>query len=168
VLGIIHDLYKPILGRFKDYIGTPKPNGYQSLHTTVMGPDGIPFEVQIRTREMHEIAEYGVAAHWKYKQGGVGSGTEGKYEWVRRLLENQEGADAEEYIHSLKIDMFADEVFVFTPGGDVQNLPAGATPIDFRLRHPLRRGQPHGGGQGQRPHRHPGRQAQKRRHRGDH
>ena len=131
VLGVIHDLYKPILGRFKDYIGTPKPNGYQSLHTTVMGPDGIPFEVQIRTREMHELAEYGVAAHWKYKQNGQGSGTEGRYEWVRRLLENQEGADAEEYIHSLKIDMFADEVFVFTPNGDVQNLPAGATPIDF-------------------------------------
>ncbi|MGI5987864.1 MAG: RelA/SpoT family protein [Dysosmobacter sp.] len=131
VLGVIHDIYKPILGRFKDYIGTPKPNGYQSLHTTVMGTDGIPFEVQIRTRAMHEIAEYGVAAHWKYKQGGQGAGTEGKYEWVRRLLENQEGADAEEYIHSLKVDMFSDEVFVFTPGGDVQNLPAGATPIDF-------------------------------------
>ena len=131
VLGVIHDLYKPILGRFKDYIGTPKPNGYQSLHTTVMGTDAIPFEVQIRTREMHEIAEYGVAAHWKYKQNGQGAGTEGRYEWVRRLLENQEGADAEDYIHSLKIDMFADEVFVFTPGGDVQNLPSGATPIDF-------------------------------------
>ncbi|WP_325247029.1 RelA/SpoT family protein [Dysosmobacter sp.] len=131
VLGVIHDLYKPILGRFKDYIGTPKPNGYQSLHTTVMGTDAIPFEVQIRTKEMHEVAEYGVAAHWKYKQGGQGAGTEGKYEWVRRLLENQEGADAEDYIHSLKIDMFADEVFVFTPGGDVQNLPSGATPIDF-------------------------------------
>ncbi|MCI8910191.1 MAG: bifunctional (p)ppGpp synthetase/guanosine-3',5'-bis(diphosphate) 3'-pyrophosphohydrolase [Oscillibacter sp.] len=131
VLGVIHDIYKPILGRFKDYIGTPKPNGYQSLHTTVMGTDGIPFEVQIRTREMHEIAEYGVAAHWKYKQNGQGAGTEGRYEWVRRLLENQEGADAEEYIHSLKVDMFADEVFVFTPNGDVQNLPAGATPIDF-------------------------------------
>ena len=131
VLGVIHDLYKPILGRFKDYIGTPKPNGYQSLHTTVMGNDGIPFEVQIRTQEMHEIAEYGVAAHWKYKQNGQGAGTEGKYEWVRRLLENQEGADAEEYIRSLKIDMFADEVFVFTPNGDVQNLTAGATPIDF-------------------------------------
>ena len=131
VLGVIHDLYKPILGRFKDYIGTPKPNGYQSLHTTVMGPDGLPFEVQIRTREMHEIAEYGVAAHWKYKQNGQGAGSEGRYEWVRRLLENQEGTDAEEYIHSLKIDMFDDEVFVFTPGGDVQNLPAGATPIDF-------------------------------------
>ena len=131
VLGVIHDLYKPILGRVKDYIGTPKPNGYQSLHTTVMGNEGIPFEVQIRTTEMHEIAEYGVAAHWKYKQNGQGAGTEGKYEWVRRLLENQEGADAEEFIHSLKVDMFADEVFVFTPNGDVQNLPAGATPIDF-------------------------------------
>ncbi len=131
VLGVIHDIYKPVPGRFKDYIGTPKPNGYQSLHTTVMGSDGIPFEVQIRTKEMHEIAEYGVAAHWKYKQNGQGAGTEGKYEWVRKLLENQDGADAEEFIHSLKIDMFSDEVFVFTPNGDVQNLPAGATPIDF-------------------------------------
>ena len=131
VLGVVHDIYKPILGRFKDYIGTPKPNGYQSLHTTVISEAGIPFEVQIRTQEMHEVAEYGVAAHWKYKQGGQGAGTEGRYEWVRRLLENQEGADAEDYIHSLKVDMFADEVFVFTPNGDVQNLPAGATPIDF-------------------------------------
>ena len=131
VLGIIHDLYKPILGRFKDYIGTPKPNLYQSLHTTVMSQSGVPFEVQIRTKEMHEVAEYGIAAHWKYKQNGQGAGDENSYEWVRRLLENQEGADAEEYIHSLKIDMFADEVFVFTPAGDVINLPAGATPIDF-------------------------------------
>ncbi len=131
VLGIIHDLYKPILGRFKDYIGTPKPNLYQSLHTTVVGESGIPFEVQIRTKEMHEIAEYGIAAHWKYKQNGQGGGDEGRYEWVRRLLENQDGADAEDFIHSLKVDMFADEVFVFTPNGDVINLPAGATPIDF-------------------------------------
>ena len=131
VLGIIHDLYKPILGRFKDYIGTPKPNLYQSLHTTVVGESGIPFEVQIRTKEMHEVAEYGIAAHWKYKQNGQGGGDEGRYEWVRRLLENQEGADAEDFIHSLKVDMFADEVFVFTPNGDVINLPAGATPIDF-------------------------------------
>ena len=131
VLGIIHDLYKPILGRYKDYIGTPKPNMYQSLHTTVVGQNGIPFEVQIRTREMHEVAEYGIAAHWKYKQNGQGAGDEGRYEWVRRLLENQEGADAEDFIHSLKVDMFADEVFVFTPRGDVINLPAGATPIDF-------------------------------------
>ena len=131
VLGIIHDLYKPILGRFKDYIGTPKPNMYQSLHTTVLGEQGIPFEVQIRTREMHEVAEYGIAAHWKYKNGGRGIGDEGSYEWVHRLLENQEGADAEDFIHSLKVDMFADEVFVFTPQGDVINLPAGASPIDF-------------------------------------
>ena len=131
VLGIIHDLYKPVLGRFKDYIGTPKPNMYQSLHTTVMGQNGVPFEVQIRTKEMHEVAEYVIAAHWKYKQNGQGGGDEGRYEWVRRLLENQEGADAEEFIHSLKVDMFADEVFVFTPRGDVINLPAGATPIDF-------------------------------------
>ena len=131
VLGIIHDLYKPILGRFKDYIGTPKPNLYQSLHTTVVGESGIPFEVQIRTREMHEVAEYGIAAHRKYKQNGQGSGDEGRDERVRRPLENQEGADAEDFIHSLKVDMFADEVFVFTPQGDVINLPAGATPIDF-------------------------------------
>ena len=131
VLGIVHDLYRPIPGRFKDYIGTPKPNMYQSLHTTVMGDNAIPFEVQIRTQEMHEIAEYGIAAQWKYKQNGQGSGDEGSYEWVRRLLENQEGADAEDYIHSLKVDMFADEVFVFTPQGDVINLPSGATPIDF-------------------------------------
>ncbi len=131
VLGVIHDIYKPILGRFKDYIGTPKPNMYQSLHTTVIGEEGIPFEVQIRTYEMHAIDEYGVAAHWKYKQGIKKEGGEADYEWIRRLLENQEDADAEEFIHSLKVDMFADEVFVFTPRGDVINLPAGATPIDF-------------------------------------
>ena len=131
VLGVIHDLYRPVLGRFKDYIGTPKPNGYQSLHTTVMGADGVMFEVQIRTQEMHDIAEYGIAAHWKYKQGISGSTNEQNYEWVRRLLENQENTDAEEFIHTLKVDMFADEVFVFTPRGDVTNLPTGATPIDF-------------------------------------
>ncbi|MBQ9458789.1 MAG: bifunctional (p)ppGpp synthetase/guanosine-3',5'-bis(diphosphate) 3'-pyrophosphohydrolase [Oscillospiraceae bacterium] len=131
VLGIIHDLYRPLLGRFKDYIGTPKPNMYQSLHTTVIGKSGIPFEVQIRTQEMHEIAEYGIAAHWKYKSGISGKASEGTYEWVRKLLENQENTDAEEFIHTLKVDMFADEVFVFSPAGDVTNLPAGATPIDF-------------------------------------
>ena len=131
VLGVIHDLYRPLLGRFKDYIGTPKPNMYQSLHTTVIGNSGIPFEVQIRTQEMHEIAEYGVAAHWKYKRGISGTANEGTYEWVRKLLENQENTDAEEFIHTLKVDMFADEVFVFSPKGDVTNLPAGATPIDF-------------------------------------
>ncbi len=131
VLGVIHDLYKPILGRFKDYIATPKPNMYQSLHTTVIGEEGIPFEVQIRTYDMHAIAEYGVAAHWKYKQGIRKEGGEADYEWIRRLLENQEDADAEEFIHSLKVDMFSDEVFVFTPRGDVVNLPARSTPIDF-------------------------------------
>ena len=131
VLGVMHDLYKPVLGRFKDYIGTPKPNMYQALHTTVIGDEGIPFEVQIRTEEMHQIAEYGIAAHWKYKQNGQGAGSEHTYEWVRKLLENQESSDAEEFIHNLKVDMFADEVFVFTPSGDVVNLPAGATPIDF-------------------------------------
>ena len=131
VLGVVHDIYKPILGRFKDYIATPKPNMYQSLHTTCIGEEGIPFEVQIRTYDMHAINEYGVAAHWKYKQGIKKEGGEADYEWIRRLLENQEDADAEEFIHSLKVDMFADEVFVFTPRGDVINLPAGATPIDF-------------------------------------
>ena len=133
VLGCIHDLFKPVLGRFKDYIGTPKPNGYQSLHTTVIGREGIPFEVQIRTREMHHTAEYGIAAHWKYKQGlANGSlGSEETFEWVRKLLESQQDTDAEEFVRSLKVDLFADEVFVFTPQGDVKSLPAGANPIDF-------------------------------------
>ena len=134
VLGVIHDLYKPILGRFKDYIGTPKPNGYQSLHTTVIGREGIPFEVQIRTWEMHMTAEYGVAAHWKYKTGsgeGTKPGDEEKFAWIRRLLETQQESDAQDFFHNLKVDMFADEVFVFSPKGDVINLPAGATPIDF-------------------------------------
>ena len=130
VLGHIHDLFNLVPGRFKDYISTPKPNMYQSLHTTVIGTQGIPFEVQIRTWEMHETAEYGIAAHWKYKQG-VGAGDEKDFEWVRRLLESQQDADADEYIQSLKIDMFDDEVFVFTPKGRIVSLPAGSTPIDF-------------------------------------
>ena len=133
VLGCIHDMFKPVLGRFKDYIGTPKPNGYQSLHTTVVGRDGIPFEVQIRTWDMHQTAEYGVAAHWKYKQGLANQrlGTERDFEWVRKLLESQQDTDPDEFVHSLRVDMFSDEVFVFTPNGDVKSLPAGATPIDF-------------------------------------
>ncbi len=131
VLGHIHDLFNLVPGRFKDYISTPKPNMYQSLHTTVIGRQGIPFEVQIRTWEMHETAEYGVAAHWKYKQGGQGAGNEKEFEWVRRLLESQQDTEAEDYIHSLKVDMFNDEVFVFTPRGKVISLPAGSTPIDF-------------------------------------
>ena len=130
VLGHIHDLFNLVPGRFKDYISTPKPNMYQSLHTTVIGTQGIPFEVQIRTWEMHETAEYGIAAHWKYKQGGEG-GNEKDFEWVRRLLESQQDTDAEDYVRSLKIDMFDDEVFVFTPKGRIVSLPAGSTPIDF-------------------------------------
>ena len=133
VLGVIHDLFNPVLGRFKDYISTPKPNGYQSLHTTVIGREGIPFEVQIRTWEMHHTAEYGIAAHWKYKQGMANAklGTEEAFEWVRKLLESQQDVDAEEFVRTMRVDLFADEVFVFTPRGDVINLPAGATPIDF-------------------------------------
>ena len=130
VLGHIHDLFNLVPGRFKDYISTPKPNMYQSLHTTVIGKQGIPFEVQIRTWQMHETAEYGIAAHWKYKQG-AGAGEEKDFEWVRRLLESQQDSDADEYIQSLKIDMFDDEVFVFTPKGRIVSLPAGSTPIDF-------------------------------------
>ena len=136
VLGVIHDMFKPVPGRFKDYISTPKPNMYQSVHTTVIGSEGIPFEVQIRTWEMHRTAEYGIAAHWKYKIGDaaetvVKNGDEEKFAWVRRLLESQQESDATDFFHNLKIDMFADEVFVFSPKGDVINLPAGATPIDF-------------------------------------
>ena len=130
VLGHVHDLFNLVPGRFKDYISTPKPNMYQSLHTTVIGTQGIPFEVQIRTWQMHETAEYGIAAHWKYKQG-AGEGNEKDFEWVRRLLESQQDTDAEDYVHSLKIDMFDDEVFVFTPKGKIVGLPAGSTPIDF-------------------------------------
>ena len=130
VLGHVHDLFNLVPGRFKDYISTPKPNMYQSLHTTVIGSQGIPFEVQIRTWAMHETAEYGIAAHWKYKQGS-GTGSEKDFEWVRRLLESQQDSDAEEYVQSLKIDMFDDEVFVFTPKGRIVSLPSGSTPIDF-------------------------------------
>jgi GTP pyrophosphokinase len=132
VLGYIHEMFRPIPGHFKDYIGTPKPNMYQSLHTTVIGSEGIPLEVQIRTWEMHHTAEYGIAAHWKYKEGISGKfADEEKFAWVRRLLESQQDSDAQDFFQDLKIDMFSDEVFVFTPRGDVINLPAGATPIDF-------------------------------------
>ena len=130
VLGHVHDLFSLVPGRFKDYISTPKPNMHQSLHTTVIGSQGIPFEVQIRTWQMHETAEYGIAAHWKYKQG-TGTGTEKDFEWVRRLLESQQDSDAEEFVQSMKIDMFDDEVFVYTPKGRIVSLPAGSTPIDF-------------------------------------
>lgn len=133
VLGMVHELFMPIPGRFKDYIAMPKPNMYQSLHSTVIGPNGTPFEVQIRTWEMHHTAENGIAAHWKYKEGLSGkSDIDSKLEWIKQLLDIQKDmTDAEDFMQTLKIDMFSDEVFVFTPKGDVISLPAGATPIDF-------------------------------------
>ncbi|MDD4295699.1 MAG: bifunctional (p)ppGpp synthetase/guanosine-3',5'-bis(diphosphate) 3'-pyrophosphohydrolase [Ruminiclostridium sp.] len=133
VLGLVHEQYKPIPGRFKDYISMPKPNMYQSLHSTLIGPEGIPFEVQIRTWEMHRIAEVGIAAHWKYKEGGKQDNElDGKLTWLRQLLDWQnETPDPDEFMENLKIDLFTDEVFVFTPKGDVKSLKAGSTPIDF-------------------------------------
>ena len=132
-LGLIHELYKSVPGRFKDYISTPKPNMYQSLHTTVIGKDGIPFEVQIRTREMHQIAEYGIAAHWKYKSGEKSSADiDTKLDWISKLIATEEEAiDPEDFMHAFKIDIFHDETFVFTPKGDVIALPLGSTLIDF-------------------------------------
>lgn len=133
VLGMVHELYKPIPMRFKDYIAMPKPNMYQSLHSTVIGPFGKPLEIQIRTWEMHTVAEKGIAAHWKYKEGSTAvTDSDSKLLWVRQLLEMQkETIDEDDFMRTLKIDLFADEVFVFTPNGDVINLPAGASPIDF-------------------------------------
>ena len=132
-LGIIHDMYRSIPGRFKDYISTPKPNMYQSLHTTVIGNEGIPFEVQIRTVDMHHMAEYGIAAHWKYKIGKTGNDNfDKRLSWVRQLLESQTDADTpEDVVQTIKSDLAPEEVFVFTPKGDVVNLPTGATVIDF-------------------------------------
>lgn len=133
VLGCVHELYKPIPGRFKDYISMPKQNMYQSLHTTLVGHTGTPFEIQIRTWEMHRTAEYGIAAHWKYKEGSKNqNGSGDKFQWVRQLLETEKDfSNPSEYISHIKIDLFADEVFVFSPKGDVYSLPSGSTPIDF-------------------------------------
>ena len=132
-LGLVHEMFKSVPGRFKDYISTPKPNLYRSLHTTVIGRSGIPFEIQIRTREMHEEAEYGIAAHWKYKSGEKADGSiDDKLRWISQLLESDENTrDPDEFIHSFKTDIFHDETFVFTPKGDVISLPFGSTTIDF-------------------------------------
>lgn len=135
VLGVIHAAWKPIPGRFRDYIAMPKSNGYQSLHTTVIGSGGRPVEVQIRTAEMHRIAEYGIAAHWRYKEGETDKGLDQKMAWFRQMLEWQsELKDAKDFMDSLKVDLFTEEVFVFTPKGAVFGLPSGATPIDFAYR----------------------------------
>lgn len=134
VLGLMHELFKPMPGRFKDYISMPKPNMYQSLHSTVIGPEGIPFEVQIRTQEMHRVAEVGIAAHWQYKEGAryQDKSYVEKLSWLRQILEWQKDArDPDEFMENLKIDLFTDEVFVFTPKGDVKSLRAGSNPIDF-------------------------------------
>ncbi len=139
VLGVVHNAFKPIPGRFKDYIAMPKSNLYQSLHTTVIGPYGQPLEVQIRTKEMHRIAEYGIAAHWKYKETGssasAATSDDQKLSWLKQMIEMKESADdAQEYVDSVKLDLFRDEVFVFSPKGKVVDLPRGSTPVDFAYR----------------------------------
>ncbi|PIS28081.1 (p)ppGpp synthetase [Candidatus Saganbacteria bacterium CG08_land_8_20_14_0_20_45_16] len=135
VLGVVHAAWKPIPGRFRDYIAMPKSNGYQSLHTTVIGPAGRPVEIQIRTHEMHRIAEYGIAAHWCYKEKATDKNLDAKMAWFREMLEWQgELKDAKDFMESLKINLFIDEVFVFTPKGDVFGLPSGANPVDFAYR----------------------------------
>ncbi len=130
-LGLIHSLWKPVPGRFKDYIAIPKPNRYQSLHTTVIGPSGERIEIQMRTEEMHRVAEEGIAAHWAYKEGKAAR-DEKEFAWARQLMEWQsELKDLREFLDTVKVDLFADEVFVFTPKGDVKSLPYGSTPIDL-------------------------------------
>jgi len=132
-LGVVHGVYKPMPGRFKDYIAIPRANGYQSLHTTLFGPNGMPIEVQIRTEEMHHVAESGIAAHWQYKEGddSVRSYSDRAREWLQQLVEIQQGGNSEEFLESVKVDLFPDKVYVFTPKGDIRRLPRGATCVDF-------------------------------------
>jgi guanosine-3',5'-bis(diphosphate) 3'-pyrophosphohydrolase len=134
VLGLVHGLYKPMPGRFKDYIAIPRINGYQSLHTTLFGPNGVPLEVQIRTTEMHRLAESGIAAHWQYKTGDADSGSAQQQrarEWLKGLMQIQEGGTSEEFLESVRVDLFPDKVYVFTPKGDILRLPRGATCVDY-------------------------------------
>ncbi len=133
VLGVIHQMWSPVPGRFKDFIAMSRPNGYQSLHTSVVGERGLPFEVQIRTEEMHRVAEEGIASHWKYKEGRLGSERDEQYfQWLRQLLEwQQEVHDPQEFMHNLRVELYPEEVYIFTPKGEVRSLPRGATPIDF-------------------------------------
>src|SRR5262249_27709081 len=131
-IGIIHSLWKPMPGRFKDYVAMPKSNGYQSLHTTVIGPHGKPLEIQVRTQAMHQTAEFGVAAHWLYKRKPGQTGSGAQLPWFRQMMDAAaENDDAGDFMESLRVDLFDDEVFVFTPKGEVRALPAGATPLDF-------------------------------------
>ena len=133
-LGLVHSVYKPMPGRFKDYIAIPRVNGYQSLHTTLFGPNGVPIEVQIRSEQMHRVAESGIAAHWKYKSGGDTFGGvehDRAREWLASLVQIQEGGSSEEFLESVKVDLFPDKVYVFTPKGKILRLPTGATTVDF-------------------------------------
>jgi len=135
VLGLLHQQWPPVPGRMKDHIAIPKPNAYQSLHTTVLGPEAHPFEIQIRTSDMHKIAEFGIAAHWSYKEGGSGSGgSDSRISWLRSLLDNSEGASPREFLDSIKVDLYPDDVYCFTPRGDVFSFPLGATILDFAYR----------------------------------
>src|SRR5205085_10064690 len=133
VLGIIHQTWSPVPGRFKDFIAMPRPNGYQSLHTSVVSESGTPFEVQIRTMEMHRMAEEGIAAHWKYKEGRVGDQRDERYfQWMRQLLDAQQDVrDPQEFIQNLKVELYPEEIYAFTPKGLIKSMPRGATPIDF-------------------------------------
>jgi GTP pyrophosphokinase len=132
-LGVVHGVYKPMPNRFKDYIAIPRANGYQSLHTTLFGPNGLPIEVQIRTEDMHHVAESGIAAHWQYKEGDASGRTHSDRarEWLQQLVEIQQGGNSEEFLESVKVDLFPDKVYVFTPKGDIRRLPRGSTCVDF-------------------------------------